>query len=162
MKKFYTKLLSKHGNSRYFSSKDLFIDSSFQGMGVFRENELDDIDVMVQNFTAPALARALREKERALQRAAALCQAGCCAELRAALEPHLRSSIERKRLKKHNIDLSEKSPGLTKKELVIIQRYLNRMPRHVSTPEGEYLSSVCFSRVITITSQESECGYPLV
>jgi hypothetical protein len=36
--------------------------SPTKSYGVFRENEADDIKVLVNNFTAPALASALRER----------------------------------------------------------------------------------------------------
>ena len=41
-------------------------------IGVFRESEIDDIRVLVNNYTAPALAEALRDRETTLQSAAML------------------------------------------------------------------------------------------
>jgi len=96
--------------------------------GVFQENDEDDINVLVQNFTAPALAEALRDREITLQRAATLFFSGETEELKELLVPFLDESVERRRLRHHHLDLSK---GFTRKEIVILQRYLHRMPRHV-------------------------------
>ena len=37
-----------------------------KGYGVFQVNEDDDINFLVENFTAPALARALRFREQVI------------------------------------------------------------------------------------------------
>lgn len=103
------------------------------GLGVLRQNETDDINALVQNFTSPALARALREKEMILQTAARLLQSQSYDELKYLLDPYKKEFIERRRKKKHEMNLSQSPNGFTKRELVIIQRYLHRMPRHMSS-----------------------------
>eukprot|EP00597_Dinobryon_sp_UTEXLB2267_P002437 CAMPEP_0170081570 /NCGR_PEP_ID=MMETSP0019_2-20121128/17392_1 /TAXON_ID=98059 /ORGANISM="Dinobryon sp., Strain UTEXLB2267" /LENGTH=223 /DNA_ID=CAMNT_0010296041 /DNA_START=136 /DNA_END=807 /DNA_ORIENTATION=+ len=96
--------------------------------GVFRQSEDDDIKLLVNNFTAPALARALRDRESALQQAAMLADNNQHKELLALLNPFLKTSVEKRRLRKHFLDLST---GFTRQQLVIIQRYIHRMPRNV-------------------------------
>lgn len=110
--------------------------ASFQAMqdklndsvGVFRESETEDIQVLVNNFTAPALASALRDRESTLQHAAILANSGNFKELSTLLLPFLKENVSKRRVKYHELDLSN---GFTRKELVIIQRYLHRMPRQV-------------------------------
>ena len=96
--------------------------------GVFRRSEKDDIKLLVENFTAPALARALRDRESTLQHAAMLSETHQYKELSTLLYPFLKTSVEKRRLKNHSLDLST---GFTRQQIVIIQRYLHRMPRNV-------------------------------
>lgn len=96
--------------------------------GVYRESESADINALVNNFTAPAIARALRERESSLQKAAVLAQSGNYAELKLLLTPFLQASVEKRRVHNHELELSR---GFKRKDLVIIQRYLSRMPRFV-------------------------------
>ena len=110
-------------------STDLIDIPDFAGSkGVFRESENDDIRVMVDNFTAPALAMALRDREATLQLAAILAQNEDLTRLHKLLQPFTASNVDKRRIRNHGLDLSK---GFTRKELVIIQRYLHRMPRHV-------------------------------
>eukprot|EP01035_Chromulina_nebulosa_P017824 gene17824-23435_t len=109
-----------------------------ESFGVFRENEIDDVKVLVNNFTAPALALALRERENTLQLAAMLAESGKYKELNDVLHPFLKSSVKKRRNKRHEFDTSK---DFTRKELVILQRYLHRMPRHVA-PGVEKRASV--------------------
>lgn len=99
-------------------------------LGVFRENEADDVNALVNNFTSPALARALREREATLQSAAALAEQENWSELNDLLFPFRKSNVERRRRKNHEIDFSTTN-GLSRRELVILQRYLHRMPRQI-------------------------------
>lgn len=96
--------------------------------GVFREKEVDDIKVLVNNFTAPALAEALRDRESTLQQAAGLLFKDDIEQLRQLLNPFLDENVAKRRLRKHELDLSQ---GFTRKEIVILQRYIHRMPRNV-------------------------------
>ena len=112
-----------------------------QSYGLFREIEKDDIKVMVNNFTAPALARALRERESTLQAAAILAENGNYSELNELLLPFKKSSVERRRQNggKREMDLST---GFNRRELVIIQRYLQKLPREVFHAAGRRASVV--------------------
>ena len=71
-----------------------------RGFGVFREHEPDDIAVLVNNFTAPALARALREREEILHIVAALCDESNTEEARHVLAPFLKKNVDLRRHKK--------------------------------------------------------------
>jgi nudix motif 8 len=99
-----------------------------ESIGVFKESESEDIKVLVNNFTAPALALALRDRESVLQNAAMLAHTGNIKDLNALLYPFLKQNVARRRIRKHDLDLSN---GFTRKAIVIIQRYLHRMPRQV-------------------------------
>ena len=96
--------------------------------GVFKESESDDVDVLVSNFTAPALARALRERETTLHNVARLVDTGNYQELEVILRPFLKSSIDKRRNDTFEWDISN---GLTRRELILVQRQLHRMPREV-------------------------------
>jgi nudix motif 8 len=96
--------------------------------GVFKEAESDDVDVLVNNFTSPALARALRERETTLHNAAHLINIGNIAELTEILRPFLKSSVDKRRKENYEWDITK---GLTRRELVLIQRQLHRIPREV-------------------------------
>jgi len=103
-------------------------DAMSRSMGVFRESEAEDLQVLINNYTSPALARALRERETTLQAAAFLAETGNYDALAPLLFPFLRKNVERRRQKRHSFDFAS---GFGRKELVIIQRYLHRMPRQV-------------------------------
>ena len=103
-------------------------DESLRVFGVFRESENDDIDLLVRNFTAPALGRALRDRESILQNAAVLASSERYEELSALLTPFLESNVHLRRKRQHRLDLSA---GFSRQQLVIIQRYLHRIPRQV-------------------------------
>ena len=110
-----------------------------KSMGVFRESEAEDVQVLINNYTAPALARALRERESLLQAAAFLAESGNYAELAPLLLPFLKTNVEKRRIKRHSFDFAS---GFTRRELVIIQRYLHRMPRQVFTSRERRASVV--------------------
>jgi hypothetical protein len=99
--------------------------------GVFRPSEADDIKLLVNNFTAPALAMALRNRETALQQAAILVRKGEFDKLRKLLEPFQTENVTRRRIRNHGLNFAKE---LTKKELVVIQRYMHRLPRHLYQP----------------------------
>jgi nudix motif 8 len=99
--------------------------------GVFRHSESDDIKVLVNNFTAPALALALRHRETTLQSAAILAQKGDWSKLTELLTPFLQENVEKRRIRNHGLDFSH---GFTRKELIVIQRYLHRLPRQLYQP----------------------------
>lgn len=98
------------------------------GLGVFQEKENDDIKFLVDNFTSPALARALRVREQTLQLIAHLHSSGNTNELNEILTPFLKSNVDRRRNKKRTLNIE--SP-FSRQELVYIQRFLQNMPRDV-------------------------------
>jgi hypothetical protein len=102
--------------------------TSVQTFGVFTEDETSDINELINNFTAPALARALRERESTLHVAAQLAESGNFDQLVDLLQPFSKTSVDRRRFEKINVDLSQE---LTRRDLVLIQRVLHKMPRDV-------------------------------
>lgn len=107
--------------------------------GVFRESEDDDIKILVDNFTSPALALAVRDRENTLQHASSLAYKGDLEKLRELLRPYSRSNVEKRRIRNHIIDFTK---PITKKELVILQKYLYRLPRNLSSPSPSRASVV--------------------
>lgn len=99
-----------------------------QSMGLFTPSENDDIKELVNNFTAPALAAALRDREDILQSAAMLAEHGDFDRLKVLLLPFLRRNIEQSRMRGQSFDLTK---GFDRKSLLLIQGYLHRMPRYV-------------------------------
>ena len=61
-----------------------------EGFGVFNLSEKDDVDVLVQNYTAPALAKALRHRESLLHIAAQLVKDRDFDAVSSLLQPFLR------------------------------------------------------------------------
>jgi len=120
---------------RYLSDGD----HSPKKYGVFKEKEADDISHLVNNFTAPALAKALREREETLQTCAQLTESKSYEELEHLMKPYLKSSLEKNRRKKNVLDLNG---PLTRNELVVLQRYLHRIPRQVFQPVEKRASVV--------------------
>jgi len=121
-------------------------------LGVFSQSESDDLDILINNFTAPALARALREREATLHTAAYLAQTESYEELTRILQPFLRTSVEKRRVEKTDWDISR---GFTKRELTKIQRQLHRLPREVfqaATKRASVLIPLCNSKVINPNS----------
>ena len=96
--------------------------------GVFNTLEKDDIDVLLRNYTVPALARALREREVTLQRAAALLEQKDMVKLKDLLNPFQAEHVLIRRHRDHHVDLTE---GFHRNSLVVLQRFLHRMPREV-------------------------------
>lgn len=97
-------------------------------VGIFHSAESDDIRELVSNFTAPALATALRDREDILQNAALLAEQEDFERLKNVLFPFLKKNIEQSRMRNFTFDLSN---GFTRKALLLIQGYLHRMPRYV-------------------------------
>lgn len=105
------------------------------GYGVFSDNANDDIQELVENFTAPALAKALRDREDILHICAQLIENDDFDLLRQTLRPFLKASVDKRRNKK--VQIFNVSGGYTKEILSIIQRLLHRMPRQVFHSAGK-------------------------
>ena len=99
-----------------------------QSWGVFRENERDDLEVMANAFTVPALAKALRDRETTLQVCAQLMSDGKVIEMKDLLRPYRKEAVMKRRNKRRPLDLST---SFSRNDLVILQRFLHRMPRQV-------------------------------
>ena len=99
-----------------------------KGIGVFREKEADDIAVLINNYSSPALARAIREREDILQTCALLCSENNFEKIKVILRPFEIENVQKRRNKKRTLDVSG---PFERKDLVILQRYLHRMPRQL-------------------------------
>jgi hypothetical protein len=104
------------------------LSSSRVGHGVLVENENDDITELVENYTAPALARALRDREDMLQLCAQLVVDKEYSTLSDMLRPFLKQNVAKRRTKTHSFDLSK---SFNRQTLAVLHRYLHRMPRQV-------------------------------
>ena len=120
------RIFPKSQLSKRFLLKSLRYQSDVivSGLGVVRENEADDIAVLVANYTSPALARSLREKEMTLQTAQKLLSAGEMSQLVALLAPYSREAVERKRTKRHSLDIAENPKSGTAFDLLIFYTIL--------------------------------------
>jgi hypothetical protein len=105
-------------------------DEKLMGKGLFFDNKEDDVAQLVDNYTAPSLAKALRDREETLQICALLAEKGDTAELMKVLSPFLKQNIERKR--KRSKQILDLSSGFSKSGLTVIQRLLHRQPREVA------------------------------
>lgn len=94
-----------------------------------KQNKEEDIRSLVDSFTAPALATALRDREETLHIAAQLLKANNLQELAELLHPYERQMVDSRRQKKRQLNITG---GFTKTQLTILQKYLHRMPRQVS------------------------------
>lgn len=164
----------------FISSNRHDVDKNSNAKGVFHENEIEDINILVSNFTAPALARALRERENTLQQVAALLIPGdfdgvdiekieppinsntmalevdpakklqTNENLLKMLRPYLiRDLGKRKHDESLNLTCLQSSTSgscFTIRELSLIQRYLNRMPRYEDEAKDSPLSASSINR----------------
>lgn len=105
------------------------VDEQHVSLGVVRKDRKEDLRLMVSNYTTPALAGALRDREDTLQLAAALLSRGEMDKLADVLSPHEARYIELRRRRRVHMDLSA---GFTTRTLEMLRKYLARMPRQVT------------------------------
>eukprot|EP00550_Attheya_septentrionalis_P008755 CAMPEP_0198298428 /NCGR_PEP_ID=MMETSP1449-20131203/40873_1 /TAXON_ID=420275 /ORGANISM="Attheya septentrionalis, Strain CCMP2084" /LENGTH=325 /DNA_ID=CAMNT_0043999687 /DNA_START=190 /DNA_END=1163 /DNA_ORIENTATION=+ len=98
-------------------------------LGVLREDPVEDMRLLTDNYTVPALASALRDREDALQWCASLLKAGKMEELERTLRPFERRYVEQRRKRLLTLDLKE---GFGVQGLELLRKGLGRMPRRVS------------------------------
>ena len=107
-------------------------------LGLIRSDPVEDIRLLVQNYTAPALACALRDREDLLQYCAGLIHENKIDQLAAALKPFERRYIQLRRETRHGLDLTssnedkQRSGGFKMASLDLLRRALMKMPRRVS------------------------------
>jgi nudix motif 8 len=100
-------------------------------LGVLREDPSEDMRLLVENYTVPALASALRDREDVLQQCAQLLQKGDLDQLSVLLQPYQREYVLQRRITEETtLDLSEH--GLTSTPLEQLRKALHRMPRRVT------------------------------
>ena len=111
--------------------------SSISGMlPKVTENELEDVQMITNSYSPQQVARAYRERELVLKRAALLASSGSLDELNRLLGPYLNSTdIDEKILQKliENVDFTK---PLTTKELSAIKTILQKIPRQVVDNHG--------------------------
>lgn len=112
--------------------------TGFEGFGVIKEDKEEDLKALVESFTSPALAAALRDRETTLQICAHLLELGDTDSLRRHLRPFSLARIQGKRKKEQFGDLSA---GLKPEHLEVLRKYLSRMPRHI-TKDTDHRASV--------------------
>lgn len=98
-------------------------------LGVLREDPKEDMRLLIENYTVPALASALRDREDVLQLCATLLAEQKIDELSVILRPFERQYVEMRRRREINLDLSN---GFDAPSLEMLRKGLNRMPRRVS------------------------------
>jgi hypothetical protein len=84
----------------------------------------------MKNYTAPALAGALRDREDTLQLAAELLRRGEMSKLSDLLSCHESQYIELRRRRKVDMDLGD--GGFSFRSIEMLRKYLARMPRQVT------------------------------
>ncbi|KAL3787152.1 hypothetical protein ACHAW5_004722 [Stephanodiscus triporus] len=105
-------------------------------LGVLREDPHDDIRVLLENYTASALASALREREDTLQHCATLLATNQLDELSKILGSYdQRHIIQRRHTKEKILDFSQ--GGFDQHDIELLRKGLNRMPRRVSTAHSK-------------------------
>lgn len=94
-----------------------------------REEPKEDMRLLVENYTAPALASALRDREDVLQSCATLLAENKIGELSDILRPFEQRFVNLRRQKEIHLDLTT---GYNTSNLEMLRNGLNRMPRRVS------------------------------
>ena len=104
-------------------------------LGVLREDPQDDMRLLLENYTAAALASALREREDTLQHCANLLANNQLEELSKILHPYQSSLImERRHTEEDTLDFRH---GFDTHSIELLRKGLNRMPRRVSTAHSK-------------------------
>jgi len=101
---------------------------SIKGYGVVFEDKRRDLKHLVDNFTAPALAAALRDREETLHICSTLLEEGREEELRKVLRPFHTTKISERRRKRRKMFLHD---GFQSEHVYMIRKYLHRLPRQL-------------------------------
>eukprot|EP00578_Thalassiosira_sp_NH16_P020147 CAMPEP_0181084476 /NCGR_PEP_ID=MMETSP1071-20121207/4716_1 /TAXON_ID=35127 /ORGANISM="Thalassiosira sp., Strain NH16" /LENGTH=428 /DNA_ID=CAMNT_0023166213 /DNA_START=272 /DNA_END=1558 /DNA_ORIENTATION=+ len=105
-------------------------------MGVLREDPHDDMRLLLENYTAAALASALRDREDTLQHCATLIAHGQLDELSKILRPYeQRYIVQRRHSNGKMLDFAH--GGFDNQIIELLRKGLNRMPRRVSTAHSK-------------------------
>lgn len=100
-------------------------------LGVLREDPAEDMRLLMENFTVPSLASALRDREDVLQHCAQLAEQKDWKTLQALLRPYHHDVVLQRRTKSNKLNLTK---GLTFHALEQFRKSLLRMPRRVTHP----------------------------
>lgn len=101
-------------------------------LGVLREDPVEDMRLLIRNYTVPSLASGLRDREEILQRCASLLNEGRLDDLAKTLRPFERRYVELRRLRKNVMYLNAVNGGFNTVSLEMLRKGLMRMPRRVS------------------------------
>lgn len=105
-------------------------------MGVLREDPHDDMRLLLENYTASALASALRDREDTLQHCATLLAHNQLDELSKILRPYeQRYIVQRRHSNGKMLDFTH--GGFDTHSIELLRKGLNRMPRRVSTAHSK-------------------------
>mmetsp|Transcript_7493 Transcript_7493/g.17001 ORF Transcript_7493/g.17001 Transcript_7493/m.17001 type:complete len:438 (+) Transcript_7493:140-1453(+) len=105
-------------------------------LGVVREDNHDDMRLMLENYTAPALASAVRDREDTLQHCATLLANNQLDELSKILRPYEQKYVvQRRHTEEKMLDL--RHGGFDNPNIEQLRKRLNRMPRRVSTAHSK-------------------------
>lgn len=96
-------------------------------LGVLHPNPSIDLERLMKNYTVPALASAIREREDALQQAALLAQQGQFQELQQMLQVFHPDLVQERRRQRQDVNLAQTL------SLEQIRKTLARLPRTVVT-----------------------------
>lgn len=102
-------------------------------LGVLREDPQEDMRLLIENYTVPSLASALRDREDTLQHCAYLLANNKLVELGDMLRPYEQQYVKVRRRRSSMLDLT-KRPGFDTRALEMLRKGLMRMPRRVSQP----------------------------
>lgn len=97
-------------------------------LGVLREDPVEDMRILMENYTVPSLASALRDREELLQTCAELCKNGKFNQVEVLLQPFQHEFVKRRR---HNANKLMLEQAFTTSSLEILRKALARMPRRV-------------------------------
>ncbi|KAL7490230.1 hypothetical protein ACHAW6_016019 [Cyclotella cf. meneghiniana] len=105
-------------------------------LGVLREDPHEDMRLLLENYTAAALASALRDREDTLQLCADLLSNNRIEELSKILRPYEPKFIHQRRHSKGKV-LDFSKGGFSQEIIELLRKGLNRMPRRVSTAHSK-------------------------
>lgn len=114
-------------------------------LGVIREDPSEDIRLLMQNYTVPSLATALRGREDVLQYCATLLQENRIDELKTTLKPFEPQYVLLRRQQKNHLRFKEPSTsggGFDTASLEMLRKGLMRMPRQVTQAHNKRASVV--------------------
>lgn len=97
-------------------------------LGVLREDPSEDMRLLMENYTVPSLASALRDREELLQTCAELMKHKQYAKVSQLLQPFQHEFVLRRRTNEYKLHLEQ---PLTTSSLEILRKALARMPRRV-------------------------------
>ena len=97
-------------------------------LGVLREDPSEDMRLLMENYTVPSLASALRDREDILQQCAELCKSKHYDQVAQLLRPFQHEYVLNRRTESSKWDVHKE---LNSARLELIRRALMRMPRRV-------------------------------